>query len=204
MSRSVLKDTRGLKALILQSPAPSQDKLLGTLRKLGIAAQVLPFDRVEAGMLASVDLIFVDADEGIEPIFTENDTPDVPLIALIGSEAPSRLSRVVRARAASHIQKPIRTSGVFSAILLAINEHAQRKRIAQENENLRKRLAGRRVVVKAVLALMNRWGIDDDEAYKMLRTTAMEKRVPVEEAAERLLGASPCPLPPETRSNSSD
>jgi AmiR/NasT family two-component response regulator len=161
--------------------------LLDTLSKLGLEVHVCSESEVSSDLLASADIIFVDADEGSEPMFSSGRMPDAPIIAIVGSEAPSRLTRVVQVRAASHIQKPVRSSGVFTAVLLGVNEHAKRLRLAKDEAVLKRRLAGRRVVVKAVLALMRRWGIDEDAAYRQLRSDAMEARTPVEDAAAAVL-----------------
>ncbi|MFK7882124.1 ANTAR domain-containing response regulator [Roseobacter sp.] len=187
----VLRNFRGLRAVVLQGDASGRNTLLLTLEKLGLEAETIEPSQVRREAIATADLIFVDADEGIEPILQGNELPDVPLIAIIGNEAPSRLTRVVRARAASHIQKPIRSSGIFTAVLLGFNEHNKRRQQEKQIAALRRRLSGRRVVVKAVLALMRRWGIDEDAAYQILRSDAMRDRIPVEDAASRLLAGPP-------------
>lgn len=204
MSGAIQKNFRGCRALIVQSDVSGRDTLVRTLGKLGLLSTVRTPEELTAEDIAQADVVFVDADEGSEPIFGDGQTPDAPIIAIIGSEAPSRLSRVVRARAASHVQKPVRSSGVFTAILLAMNEHAHRQRLEQESAALRRRLAARRKVIKAVLSLMVRWGIDEDEAYQRLRSTAMHERIPVEEAAERVLRQHKTGPEPRKSSRSSD
>lgn len=109
------------------------------------------------------------------------------MIALIGNEAPSRLTRVVRHHCDSHILKPIRTSGVFTAVLLAVNGHEARRRIEREVGTLRQRLSGRRHVMKAVLHLMSDGGIDETAAYEWMRQQAMDRRMPIEEVARCVL-----------------
>jgi AmiR/NasT family two-component response regulator len=51
--------------------------------------------------------------------------------------------------------------------------------------------------MKAVLRLMERHGVDDDEAYRRLRKESMRLRVTVEELSSRLLdtdgGSAPTP-----------
>lgn len=197
MSRSIVKNFRGLRAVVLQYETTGRDTLLQTLEKLGLEARAVRPEESAAEAAAEAELIFVDADEGIEPIFRKEELPGIPLIAIVGSEAPSRLARVVQARAASHIQKPVRSAGVFTAVLLAMNEHAQRCRLDSETAGLRRRLAGRRLVVKAVITLMTRWGIDDEDAYERLRQDAMNRRVPVEDVARDLLGLGPEETSPE-------
>lgn len=198
--KKVLRNFRGLRALVLQGDVTGRDLLMRTLHKLGLEAEAMAPEAASRDTIAAADLIFVDADEGIDPILGEENLPERPIIAIIGNEAPSRLSRVVRARAASHIQKPVRSSGVFTAVLLGINEHAERQRMTQEAAALRRRLSGRRTVVKAVLALMRRWGIDEDAAYQKLRSDAMRDRISVEDVAARVL--APPENDPSTRRRS--
>jgi AmiR/NasT family two-component response regulator len=43
-------------------------------------------------------------------------------------------------------------------------------------------------VTKAVLAIVAKLGVDDEEAYRSLRRESMRRRVPVETVARELLG----------------
>lgn len=200
----VQRNFRGLRAVVLQADVSGRNTLLVTLHKLGLQAEAIEPSQASQETVCHADLIFVDADEGIEPILEGFDLPDVPVIAMIGNEAPSRLTRVVRVRAASHIQKPVRSSGIFTAVLLGMNEHARRKQTDKEMAVIRRRLAGRRIVVKAVLALMRRWGIDEDAAYEILRTDAMRDRIPVEDAASLVLAGPSDDPPNQYRAGSRD
>lgn len=197
MSRAILKNFRGLRALVIMAPDSGRDTLERTLGKLGlevIIAEALPCPTAD---VATFDIVFFDADDGAEPGTDSAAMPDLPLIAVIGSEAPSRLARVIRHRAASHILKPVRSSGIFTALLLAMNEHAARMRHQQDMLALRRRLAGRRVVMKAVLQLITLCGLSEEEAYEWLRREAMERRIPMEDMARHALGDGP-DLGPQT------
>jgi AmiR/NasT family two-component response regulator len=122
----------------------------------------------------------------------------VPTIALIGHEAPSRLVRVVALKCDSHILKPIRTTGVYTALLLAVNGHRDRLRTERDLGVLRQRLSGRREVMKAVLRHMALSGSDEDSAYQRLRQEAMDRRVPIEDVAREWLAVLPAAAsPPE-------
>lgn len=189
MKGVITKNFRGLRALVIQQDDANRRVLISVLGKLGLTVQVLGPQDVTEQDLPACDVIFVDADVGIEVLPQGGTLPRVPSIALIGTEAPSRLARVVRQRCTSHIQKPIGSSGVFTALLLAVNEHEQRQKTDREIETLRQRLAGRRVVTKAVLELMAEHGIDQDEAYDQLRVAAMNRRMPIDEMAREHLAA---------------
>ena len=66
-----------------------------------------------------------------------------------------------------------------------------RKRQQQEMLGLRRRLAGRRIVTKAVLDLIRTSGLSEDEAYEWLRREAMGHRIPMEDMARISLGLAP-------------
>lgn len=167
---------RGARAQILLQDEAGTAILTRTLERLGLQITLNP---------AEADIVFVDADEDFTP-----PAQDIPCVALIGIEAPSRLGRVVRQRASACLMKPIRPTGIFTAVFVAFNEHAARQREAQEREALRRRAEGRRVVVKAILHLMAKDGLTDDDAYRELRLASMRRRISVEEFAAEIVAAS--------------
>jgi AmiR/NasT family two-component response regulator len=190
----VIQNFRGVRALVVHPADANRDVLVATLRRLGLlVATAEPGTDAPRGA-DGFDLVFFDADEG--PAGATLPQPEaVALVALIGSEAPGRLGRVVRQRCAAHLMKPVKASGVFAAVFLAMNEFAARQREAREREALAQRLAGRRLVTKAILAMMAGDGIDDDEAYRRLRRDSMRRRLPIEQIAQERLDANAAGIP---------
>ncbi|MGY9048626.1 hypothetical protein P775_00795 [Puniceibacterium antarcticum] len=201
MSRSILKNFRGLRALVIMAPDAGRDTLERTLGKLGLEVIIAESPALPTDSTDIFDVVLFDADDGADTCMDAHVMRERPLIAIIGSEAPSRLARVIRHRAASHILKPVRSAGIFTALLLAVNEHAARMRHEQEMLALRRRLAGRRVVMKAVLQLMTLCGLSEEDAYEWLRREAMERRIPMEDMARHALGDGPHPGPQKTRAS---
>ncbi|WOI58064.1 ANTAR domain-containing response regulator [Palleronia sp. LCG004] len=187
MSGAVLKNFRGWTALILQDDTPGRTGLARTLANLGLEVRLAPPRMAGAADFTGADIAFIDLDDAEAGAFDAAAAGGTPVIALVGSETPSRLGKAVKARITSHIQKPVRSSGVFTALFLAANESVRRTEIAKEEATLRRRLAGRRTLVRAILTMMTRWGIDDQEAYGRLRREAMEKRLTIEEVARAVL-----------------
>jgi AmiR/NasT family two-component response regulator len=183
---AVIKNFRGLRARVIHADDSNRDRLVEMLEKLGLQVTAVAPNAAEAW--GDCDLLFFDADEGAGQTLGSAAPPEVPCIALVGSEAPSRLTRVVNQRAASHILKPIRSAGVYTAIFLAVNEARQRSRSQRDIEALRQRLSGRRDVTRAVVHLMRLCGIDEDAAYAWLRDEAMRRRIPIEDMAQKSLG----------------
>lgn len=191
---------RGLRALVLHSDCSSAGRLIEILERLGLIVVRADPGAVCRAHLPPCDIVLFDADDEIKPGLLESFSETHPMIALIGNEAPSHLARVVRSQCNSHILKPIRSTGVYSALLLAINGQDRQRQKDREIAAFRQRLAGRRVVMKAVLKQMQLCGIDEDAAYELLRRRAMERRVPIEVAAQEMLGSATSEqLPPPIR-----
>lgn len=193
MSRAIQKNFRGLRALLMMAPDSNCDTLQQTLLKLGLKVTLARTPPAGDARPLPFDVIFFDADDGSDAVWDDSTLTDLPLIALIGSEAPSRLARVIHTRAASHILKPVRSSGIFTALLLAVNEHALRMRQRHEVQALHRRLAGRRVVTKAVMQLMTGCCLSEEDAYEWLRREAMQRRIPMEDMARHAIGLGPDP-----------
>jgi AmiR/NasT family two-component response regulator len=190
MKPAIATNFRGWRAVVIHRPDENRQRLAEVLARLGLEVRL--FDPGEpAGAAEDCDLILFDADDAIDGTWPAGADTDVPVIAVIGNEAPSRLARVVCRRCDSHILKPVRSSGIFPAVLLAVNGHQQRRRTEREIGTLRQRLAGRRMVMKAVLRLMAELEIDEETAYEGLRREAMDRRLPIEDLARERLGGGP-------------
>jgi AmiR/NasT family two-component response regulator len=184
MTTPVRSNFRGAHAWVALPDDQNRDVLVRTLDRLGVSVTATGPESTDF-VAGSQDVVFVDADQDFMVLGS-----DTPHIALIGMEAPSRLARVVRHRAAAVLMKPVRATGVFTALFLAFNEHAIRQRELSERENLSRRAEGRRVVVKAILKIMKDRDLTDDEAYREMRLASMAKRISIEEFAAEIIAAS--------------
>lgn len=134
-------------------------------------------------------MIFFDADSAEVPGLPAGvDLSPVPLIAIIGLETPSRLQRALDFGPSAVLHKPIRASGIYSALFFAMNEHRRRSEVLERLRDGRR--SARRFVNKALLRLMDDHGVDDEQAYAMLREESMRQRLTVEELAVRMLAAA--------------
>ena len=110
----------------------------------------------------------------------------MPLIALIGSEAPGRIEWALSHRADSHLLKPIGNSGVYSALLIARRTFDASKALSASIADLRDRVSQRQTIVQATMLLAAR-GLDETAAYKQLRDLAMNWNISIEEAARQIV-----------------
>lgn len=178
-------DLGGAHAIVLHRPHPVVTSLTRQLRAVGLRVTSC-WPELQAEALAA-DFVFFDADMGFDEQFpwAPGDAP-MPLIALIGSEAPGRVEWALSTGATAQILKPVGDGGVYSALLIASNAFDARRTLSAEVNDLRQRLAARQTVVRAVVLLIEQTG-SEAKAYDALRSQAMEARISLEDAAARVV-----------------
>lgn len=177
----------GAQAVILHRPHPTVQALTRQLTAIGLqVTQAWPDLGPEA---LAADYIFFDADMGHDGMFPwEPGQPPIPMIALIGSEAPGRIEWSLKAGSHAQLLKPVGDNGAYSALLIARDAFDAQQALSAEITDLRRRLEDRQTVVRAVTLLAAR-GKSDAEAYAQLRQMAMAWRISFEDAAARIVAA---------------
>lgn len=174
-------------AIILHRPHPTVQALMRQLTAIGLRV-TQTWSEPGPEVLAS-DYVFFDADMGHDGMFPwEPGQPPIPMIALIGSEAPGRIEWSLKAGAHAQLLKPVGDNGAYSALLIARDAFDAQKALSAEIADLRRRLDDRQTVVRAVTLLAAR-GRSDTEAYAQLRHMAMAWRISFEDAAARIVAA---------------
>jgi two-component system, response regulator / RNA-binding antiterminator len=186
MKRGVrIVDLGGAHAIILHRPHPVVAALSRQLLAVGLRVTT-SWPTLEAEALAA-DFVFFDADMGFDDQFPwQSGQAPMPLIALIGSEAPGRIEWALSTGATAQILKPVGDSGVYSALLIARNAFEARRALSAEVGDLRQKIGERQTVVRAVVMLIEQTG-SEAAAYAALRNQAMDARISLEEAAARVL-----------------
>jgi AmiR/NasT family two-component response regulator len=175
-------------AVVQHRPHPSADAVVRQLERLGLKVRQawpeLGPDDVAA------DIVFFDADMAFDGMFpwAAGEAP-MPLVALIGSEAPGRVEWALRQGSNAHLLKPITSAGVYSAMLIASHAFEQTRTLRMTVRDLRDRMRQRPAVARAVLALMRREDLDEVAAMRRLRSLAMDRRTTVEVIAAELAAA---------------
>jgi AmiR/NasT family two-component response regulator len=139
-----------------------------------------------------LDVIVLDADA--IPIKSDPAlTSDAPVIALIGTETPSRLKWLLDLQPASFLVKPLRSAGLYTALVVAFDCAQRRGEEAAHIERLQTRVRSRRVVVAAVLQLMRGHGLSEQDAFALLRQTAMRHRTTIEQLSVDMIALGGMP-----------
>ncbi len=142
----------------------------------------------------SVDVIVLDADS--IPIKSDLATAwksRAPIIALIGTETPSRLKWLLDLQPASFLVKPLRSAGLYTALVVAFDSAQRRIDEAAHIEKLEDRIRSRRVVFAAVLQIMRGHALSETEAFTLIRQTAMRHRTTVEQLSADIVAIGGMP-----------
>lgn len=180
-----IPDLGGAHAAILHRPHATVVALTRQLEAIGLNVSSYWPDLPVAAR--SSDYLFLDVDTAYNEQFPwPPGRAPVPTIALVGSEAPGRIEWLMNFGADAQILKPVGTSGVYSALLIARATFDSRAEMADSIASLRVRLGQRQTVVRAVALLASR-GKSEDAAYDQLRAMAMAWQISFEDAAERIV-----------------
>ena len=178
----IIQNFIGYRALIAAEAGPAVAQLEATLARLGLTVS---YAEVEAGaarlneeaLAGEQAVLFADADLNVtlEPAALEL-LAQLPVIGLIGVEAPSRLKAIMRLGATATLRKPVYGGSVYSALFVGVNAFRQRRALSLEIADHERRRHGRRYLIKAILHVMEAAGCDEDAAYDRLRRESMRQR----------------------------
>jgi len=191
MTRPSPFSVRGRRALMMMRDEREISIVRRQLNRLGMT--ITEHDPAELPPPA-VDVIVLDADS--IPIKSDLATvckAGAPIIALIGTETPSRLKWLLDLRPASFLIKPLRSAGLYTALVVAFDSAQRRIDEAAHIERLEERIRSRRLVFAAVLQTMGAHGLSEAEAFTLIRQTAMRHRTTIEQLSAEIMAAGGMP-----------
>ena len=193
MTRPSPFSVRGRRALMAMKDDRDISIVRRQLNRLGMA--VTEHDPAEVPPAAgTIDVIVMDTDS----IPIKSDVAlawktGVPIIALIGTETPSRLKWLLDLQPASFLIKPLRSAGLYTALVVAFDTAQRRIDEAAHLEKLEDRIRSRRIVFAAVLQIMRGHGLSEPDAFTLIRKTAMRHRTTVEQLSADIIASGGMP-----------
>ncbi len=190
----LVQNFRGARALLALAnagvDAGAAEAVAGTLKKLGAVISTISPDRLSGEMLGDFDVLFLDLDMGIPEscVWARlGQAPPLPVIGIIGVEAPSQLKALLQLGVTAYLRKPVQGASVYAALYIGINEWNRRRHVDDRLAATEGRRRSRRFVIKAVLQVMNQRGVNDDEAFQILRRESMKQQLSVEAFSEEIV-----------------
>jgi AmiR/NasT family two-component response regulator len=192
MTKSSPFSVRGRRALMVMRDEREISIVRRQLNRLGMT--ISEHDPAEPPPSETVDVIVMDADT--IPIKSDLATAwkdGAPIIALIGTETPSRLKWLLDLQPASFLVKPLRSAGLYTALVVAFDSAQRRIDETAYVQRLEDRIRSRRVVFGAVLQVMRVHGLTETDAFTLVRQTAMRHRTTVEQLSAEIIAAGGMP-----------
>lgn len=193
-----VQNFRQRRALVLSNDSRAADTIAAMVTRLGMGLEQLSpagddFRTALENAEGQRDVMFIDGDLNLFPEAGHN-TPGelqhIPVIGLVGIEAPSRLRTLMQLGATAFLSKPVQSGSIFSALYLAINTFEQKSYLRSSIQELEYRRRYRRHVIKAVTMVMKSHSLDDEGAFAILRKESMRARLSLEAYCEGVVQRS--------------
>ena len=187
----LISSLRNLNVLVLHPRDADADDLIQQINRIGCNVEHLwPPPDVQ---LPLVDVIFVEIKESVSPalakILAGRAEQKPTLVGIIAYENPSVLAGILDLDVHAVLSKPLRAFGVLSNLLMARRTWKMQQEAHKTEEKLRQKLEQIQTITEAKFILMRHHGIDEQEAYKVIRSHAMTRRSSTVEIATAIINA---------------
>lgn len=186
--RRLIEDLRGARVLVIHPRDAESEALIDQLRRIGCNVKgvwppplTIPHD---------IDTVFQLVETSEDTVFptSSNDHP-LTLVAIVDYENPTILKRLLDSNAHGVVNKPIRSFGILSSLVLARSLRGYTRRLEGKVQKLEETLKARRDVDKAVKILVGLKKVGEFEAYELIRQQATQRRVAMADIAVSIINA---------------
>jgi two-component system, response regulator PdtaR len=212
-----LVSSRSLRILIGEDESVTALGLEQDLRSLGHTVIGIAGDGATTVAMArtlSPDLVILDVRmphlsglEAAEQIHAER---PVPIIIVTAYSDTDTIAKAANVPVFHYLVKPVGAAQLSAAIAVAQARHQEWQTQRRESDELRKRLDDRKVIERAKGILMEREGISESAAYKVLQRTSQSRNMTMADLSRSLLAAEDLmrqpgrASPPSKRSGGTD
>lgn len=188
--------SQSLRILIAEDESVTALGLEQDLRALGHSVIGVAGDGVTAVSMArtlSPDLVMLDVRmphlSGLEAAEQIHGERAVPIIIVTAYSDAETLSRAATVPVFHYLVKPVTAAQLGAAIAVAEARHQEWMQQRRETDDLRRRLDDRKVIERAKGILMEREGITESAAYRVLQRTSQSRNMTMAELSRSLLAA---------------
>ncbi len=98
-----------------------------------------------------------------------------------------QVARATRAGVMAYLVKPFDKTDLVPAIEVAVQRWNEARVLANESRNLSERLETRKLVERAKGVVRERYGLSEEDAFRLIQRISMERGMPMRKVSERLL-----------------
>ncbi|MFC3068757.1 ANTAR domain-containing response regulator [Phenylobacterium soli] len=148
------------------------------------------FDRAEAAAFAP-DVIVVASDspdrDTIESLRESTAASPRPVVMFVDRSEPGLAEEAVRAGVSAYVVDGLAANRVRAVLEVAMSRFQLMSQLRQDLEKAKADLASRKTVERAKALLMKERGLEEDQAYRLLRKLSMDTGRPLGAVAADLL-----------------
>jgi len=142
------------------------------------------------------DVIFIDLEnpnrDVLEQMFQVSRVVRRPVAMFVDSSDAERTEAAMNAGVSAYIVDDLRRERVGPILDMTISRFKVFNQLQEELDKTKRELADRKLIERAKGILMRRRGLNEDQAYAMLRKTAMDAKTRISEVARTVIrGAEP-------------
>ena len=188
--------TRMLRILLVRDPHDADPLNVETIRGGLISTGFTDIETVDADMrlpdviaASQPDLIIIASESAardtVEHVCVSTQHAPRPIVLFTDNDDAQRIKAALSAGITAYIVDGLRAERVKTVLDVAYARFQLDQQLRAELDATRLKLAERKVVERAKGLLMQARGISEDEAYKRLRSMAMERGLKIVDAAQR-------------------
>jgi len=137
------------------------------------------------------DLVIMDIRmpelDGIEAARTLTQEEIAPVLLLTAYSEPELVQRATQAGVIGYLVKPFREAQLGPAIDVTLTRFREFRQLKTELGNVREALDARKVIERAKGLLMERYSLNEAEAFRRIQKRSMDTRKSMKEVAEAIL-----------------
>jgi two-component system, response regulator PdtaR len=148
---------------------------------------------VEICRTAHPDLIVTDIKmpdlDGLDAAAEVNRQRPVPVVVISGHHEAALLERANVDYVMTYLIKPVKPTDLQAAVTLAVGRFADLQQSRHEATELKQALEDRKIIERAKGAVTRRVGVQEDDAYRMMRKVASDHNRKMIDVAKQILVA---------------
>jgi AmiR/NasT family two-component response regulator len=156
----------------------------------GAVAVQLARDEQPSLVILDIKMPVMDGLQAAQKISEERLAPVLILTAYSQRELVERAAQI---GAMAYLVKPFQKQDLLPAIEIAKGRYQQLASLADEVGDLTERLESRKQVERAKGVLIDRYGMNEGDAFRFLQQAAMDRRLSMREVADAILAGSVTP-----------
>lgn len=183
-----------LKVMLVDGRPSTSGELLRSLESAGclVVGRVEPSDDLEqAASDCSPDVIIVDLEapdavslDGMRRLGAGN---PLPIVMFVDETDRDSIRHAVQAGVAAYVVKGAAAERVRPVLEVAIERFENHRSLAEELREVKSSLAARKLIERAKGVLMEKRGVTENDAFKMMRKMAMRQNMKLDDVAHRVI-----------------